>query len=92
MESKINITCETCKKVYEVDRDHDAPKSAVSMGCNWCPKCEDLAEDYYNEWYNDNDDGDILSPDVPDSQLMLFSVTDDILKPELNQVLISAGE
>ena len=44
-------------------------------------------DDYYNEWYNliDNNDDDsdnkpILPEDVPDNQLMLFSIADDILE------------
>ena len=83
----IKMNCD-CGKVHEVQRDSDAPKNAVSMGCNWCPICEDTAEDYYNEWYNlidNNDDDDtdnkpMLPGDVPDNQLMLFSIADDILQ------------
>ena len=82
----IKMNCD-CGKVHEVQRDSDAPKNAVSMGCNWCPTCEDTADDYYNEWYNliDNNDDDsdnkpILPDDVPYNQLMLFSIADDILE------------
>jgi hypothetical protein len=32
---------------------NEIPKHVVSMGCNWCPDCEDRAEDYYEEWYKD---------------------------------------
>ena len=48
------------------------------MGCNWCPKCEDTAEDYYEEWYNTSDGDDDDKGDDP-NQLMLFSIADDIL-------------
>jgi len=78
----IKINCD-CGKVYEVHRDNEAPKNAISMGCNWCSDCEDTADDYYNEWYDNNDDGDDnqnTEPDVPDNQLMLFSIADDILQ------------
>lgn len=78
----IKMNCD-CGKVHDVPRDLDAPKNAISMGCNWCPSCEDTADDYYNEWYNNNDEGDnysIIEPDVPDNQLMLFSIADDILQ------------
>lgn len=77
----IKINCD-CGKVHEVHRDNEAPKNAISMGCNWCPDCEDTAEDYYSEWYN-NDEGNesvVVEPDVPDNQLMLFSIADDILQ------------
>lgn len=78
----IKMNCD-CGKVHEVHRDNEAPKNAISMGCNWCPDCEDTADDYYNEWYNNNDEGDEpvnTEPDVPDNQLILFSIADDILQ------------
>lgn len=73
----IKINCE-CGLSHEVSRDKEAPKNAISMGCNWCPSCEDTADDYYNEWYNYNDDDDDYGDDP--NQLMLFSITDDILE------------
>ena len=76
---KIKIICDTCGKVHEVNRDKEAPDNAVSMGCNWCPGCEDNAGELYDEWYNYPDPDD--KGDDP-NQLMLFSITDDILIPE----------
>lgn len=78
----IKINCD-CGKIHEVRKDNSAPKNAISIGCNWCPDCEDTAQDYYHEWYNLNDqDLDNKEPvyDVPDNQLMLFSIADDILE------------
>lgn len=77
----IKINCD-CGKIHQVRKDKSAPKSAISMGCNWCPDCEDIAEDYYHEWYNFNDENGSkeIEPDVPDNQLMLFSIADDILQ------------
>jgi len=78
----IKINCD-CGIVHDVRKDNSAPKNAISMGCNWCPECEDTAaEDYYHEWYNLNDDNGSkeIEPDVPDNQLMLFSIVDDILQ------------
>jgi len=91
---EIRMNCD-CGKVHQVPRDNDAPQFAISMGCNWCPDCEDTAEDYYNEWYNtsDDDDNDNFNHsniDVPDNQLMLFSIADDILqnhKPEVKELV-----
>lgn len=82
----IKIKCDTCGTIHDVYRDADAPDWALSMGCNWCPKCEDRAEDYYEEWYNDSEHGDSNGGD-PD-QLMMFSIADDILekhKPNVEQ-------
>jgi hypothetical protein len=82
----IKINCDTCGEIHEVKRDKKAPDNAVSMGCNWCPNCEDKADDYYDEWYNYPDPDD--KGDDP-NQLILFSITDDILKPqkELTNIL-----
>lgn len=79
--SKIKINCDCCHKTNEVNRDKTAPVNAISMGCNWCPNCEDRADDYYNEWYNYSD-GDDDNNGYDPNQLMLFSITDDILKPK----------
>lgn len=47
----IKLNC-NCGASYEIKKDNNAPENAFSMGCNWCPKCEDSAKDYYKEWYN----------------------------------------
>jgi hypothetical protein len=76
----IKINCD-CGKVHEVTRTNEIPSNVISMGCNWCPICEDTAQDYYTEWYNENDGNDkSITPDVPDNQLMLFSIADEILE------------
>lgn len=76
----IKITCDTCHKTHEVTRTNEIPEHVVSMGCNWCPSCEDKAQDYYEEWYNGgNDDDDIDSDnDVPINQLVMPFILDDI--------------
>lgn len=74
----INMNCD-CGYVYrDMPRDEDAPETATSMGCNWCPVCEDTAEDYYDEWYNFDEGGDYDEPGDP-QQLMMFSIADEIL-------------
>ena len=75
--STIKINCATCGKSHTVGRDIDAPESAISMGCNWCPSCEEEAEDYYEEWYNLNESGEIESDDP--NQLVMFSIADEVL-------------
>lgn len=85
MSSIIKITCDTCSKSHDVHRDIDAPKDATSMGCNWCPACEDRAEDYYEEWYNFNESGESESNDP--NQLVMFSIADEVLatqKPSIS--------
>ena len=76
---KIKINCEGCGLTHEVNRDKEAPKDSISMSCNWCPACEDKAEDYYEEWYNKGgDDGDNSDGGDP-NQLMMFSIADSVL-------------
>ncbi len=68
----INIQCETCHKIHEVTRTNEIPDWVISMGCNWCPLCEDRAKDYYEEWYNPDREGGDSKPipdPVPDNQL-----------------------
>ena len=71
--STIKITCENCHTSHEVHRDENAPKTAISMGCNWCPACEGDADDYYKDWYNFREPGERKSPIIPiaDNQLCL---------------------
>ena len=64
--SHIQIKCEGCKEVFNVDRDKDAPEDATSMECNWCPACADKADDYYCEWYCFDPLPDPVDPDQMD--------------------------
>lgn len=75
----INITCDGCKKTWEVERTSEIPDNVVSMGCNWCPACEDKATDYYEEWYNESDDRD-GQPEIPvgDNQLCFPFIMDEL--------------
>jgi hypothetical protein len=76
--SRINITCDTCGLVHDVRRTPEIPKTVFSMGCNWCPACADRAEDYYEEWYNYNDDGESKVTIEPDPrQTNLFPIYPD---------------
>lgn len=77
----INITCDLCYTTHEVERTREIPENVISMGCNWCPKCEDKATDYYEEWYNYNDGDNNDSPeDIPDNQLVMPFILDEIIE------------
>lgn len=79
----IKITCDTCGFVHDVARTNEIPFSVISMGCNWCPKCEDTAETYYEEWYNENDgDGEPPMP-TPDNQLVMPFIFDEMNIPQI---------
>lgn len=75
--ARINIKCEGCGKVHEVARTSEIPDHVVSMGCNWCPDCEDTAEDYYEEWYNEGGENE-ATPDVPNNQLFMPFILEEI--------------
>lgn len=85
--AKINITCEGCSTTtHSVDRTPEIPKDVISMGCNWCPKCEDKADDYYDEWYN-RSDGSTPKDDIPPNQLCLGFMWNEIFEEESKEVL-----
>jgi len=48
---KIKITCDICKGSFDVDRTNEIPPEVTELFCNWCPMCEDDADDYYTERY-----------------------------------------
>ena len=82
--STIQMKCEghNCFKEHTVKRDNDAPENATSMGCNWCPSCEDEnAYGYWEEWYNFDDEGEDYGDDP--NQLMLFSIADEVFKEKV---------
>ncbi len=68
--AKINVHCDTCKKMHTVDRTEEIPDEVVALKCNWCPGCEDQAQDYYMEDYLTYEP---FHPDlIPPNQLNLF--------------------
>ena len=85
----IKINCD-CGKSFDVTRHKEAPASAISMGCNWCPVCMDTvsAHCYYEEWYNESDSEDRAEP-TPDNQLMLFTGLYEIINQPLNHETIN---
>jgi len=52
MES-IKMICETCNNVYSLRKTDEIPEHVFLMRCNWCGECEDKAQDYYDEWWNE---------------------------------------
>lgn len=77
--SKIKSTCQTCGHIYELDREEYMPAHVVSTKCNWCPLCEDRAEDYWQEWWDEDENGggEPILP-IPDNQLCLPFIFDEL--------------
>ena len=87
---KYNTTCDNCNHTHSVDRTSEIPKHVVSMGCNWCPKCEYDADDYYDEWYNESDDRDPQPDSPPPNQLNLFPIYPTEIDFEVKKNLVEA--
>ena len=47
----INIKCLNCSDIHAVRRTEEIPDDVVSLECNWCPGCDDSAQDDYFEKY-----------------------------------------
>jgi len=67
--NKILIYCIGCKKSYNVNRENEIPNNVISLECNWCPSCEDSAEDDYEEKYIYEPKEDVIN--VAPNQLKL---------------------
>ena len=59
---KITIHCQGCMQDLEVNRTKEIPEDVTSLVCNWCPRCEDTAKDYYKEEYRYFEIDDIKDP------------------------------
>lgn len=79
---QITLNCESCQKVWHLDKTPEIPEHVFLMKCNWCPNCEDTAEDYYNEWWDedDNDGSKEQIPVDPINQLVMPFELDRITK------------
>lgn len=87
--ARINITCDTCGKVHDVNRTNEIPRWVIGLACNWCLCCEDQAEDYYEERYIPDEEGggrsEIPTP-IPDNQLVMPFIFDEIGVQKANSI------
>lgn len=67
---EIKMYCK-CGAIHQVPRDKTATDKATSMGCNWCPTCEN-DKSCYDEWYNYNAKENGQPEMVDPNQLKLF--------------------
>ena len=77
---RINLNCENCHTVYDFKKTNELPKHVFFMRCNWCPKCEDDANDYYKEWWDKDDNNPNKTKSIPvgDNQLCMPFILDEI--------------
>ncbi len=82
--TQINITCETCNTIHKVERTKEIPSNVVAMKCNWCPLCEDMADDYYREWYSEFDSKEpTINTPIPSNQLVFPFIIDEITESSI---------
>ncbi len=57
IQDKLKLTCQCCKKVYDINRTDEIPKHIHFMHCNFCIECDfnNRMTDYYNEWWDDKE-------------------------------------
>jgi hypothetical protein len=82
---RISLTCETCGKVHDLRKTDEIPAHVFFMRCNWCIECEDQAQDYYNEWWEESENGDNIPTPVPDNQLCMPFIFDEIGVKEVKE-------
>lgn len=75
---RIQLTCEGCGKVHDLRKTDEIPAHVFFMRCNWCPCCEDTAEGYYEEWYDENESAENIPTPVPDNQLCMPFIFDEL--------------
>lgn len=51
MNEKINLICKKCKTVHVIYKDEGVPDNVLLIYCNFCPECEHLATEDYNETF-----------------------------------------
>lgn len=44
------IKCRKCNTVNEIKKTNEIAKHVHHLECNWCPKCNPSANDYYEEF------------------------------------------
>lgn len=75
---RIKLTCETCHTTHDLEKTEEIPEHVIFMRCNWCPCCEDQADDYYKEWWDDENNPKSYPIPVPDNQLCMPFIFDEI--------------
>ena len=77
---RIKLTCEGCQKVYDLKKTNEIPANVFFMRCNWCPCCEDNADDYYYEWWDEDENNPDKPQPIPvgDNQLTMPFIFDEL--------------
>lgn len=73
MGKTFKLICETSGCIHELQKTPEVPEHITIMRCNWCINCEDKAQDYYYEWWDEeeNERENNKIPVAP-NQLKLF--------------------
>lgn len=78
---QIRLHCDHCHTNYDCEKTPEIPAHVFVLRCNWCPKCEDEVNEVWEQWWDDNEDGNNGQPvpqPVSDNQLCMPFVLDEI--------------
>lgn len=86
---KIKLTCENCHEVHDLKKTPELPAHVFFMRCNWCPCCEDDANGYWEEWWDEDENDPAMQPiPVGDNQLCMPFIFDEIGIKEIEKELV----
>lgn len=56
----ILLKCKACGNNEELIFNPDMPKGTAKIECNYCPVCDDLQSDYWEEQFYDKDGNELF--------------------------------
>ena len=76
----IQLTCQKCKTKHSLKKTNEIPDNIFFLKCNWCPNCEDRADDYYYEWWDEDENNTEKTNTEPvgDNQLCMPFIFEEI--------------
>ena len=84
---EISLHCQLCGEVHTLPKTPELPLHVFILKCNWCIKCEDRADDYYNEWWDESEnDGKEPISETPDNQLCMPFIMDELQIPNIQTI------
>lgn len=89
---RIQLTCECCGKVWDLEKTPEIPAHVFLMRCNFCLECDMNGKmmDYYCEWWDeDGNNPDNPKPiPVSDNQLCMPFIFDELEIPKTKEQLV----
>lgn len=89
MVDRIICHCECCKKDWDLPKTNEIPAHVWKLRCNYCIDCDIAGRmtDYYEEWYDEYENAEPQSTPVPDNQLCIPFIFDELNIPKHKEQL-----